>query len=83
MTGKRGYMPFSEAYDFTTDGKMPSDPAKVGVCAAWEGEALVLRYVKDGREFARFTLHLSADGKQMTREGAMGNVNLREVYDRQ
>jgi hypothetical protein len=83
LTGKLGDMSFSEAYDFTTDGKTPSAPADVGVCAAWEGGALVLRYVKDGRELARFTLRVSADGKQMTREAAMGNVKIRDVYDRQ
>ena len=67
-TGKRGYMPFSEAYELPT---------------VWDGDALVLKYVKDGREFARFTLRMSADGKQMTREGTVGSTRIREIYDRQ
>jgi len=82
-SGKRGYMPFTEAYEFTTDGRAPADATKVAVMAAWEGDALVMRYVKDGKELARIQLRLTADGKQMTREGAMGSVKIHEVYDRQ
>ena len=82
-SGKRGYMPFTEAYEFTTDGKMPSDPARLAVTSAWEGESLILRYVKGGRDVARFTLRVTAGGKQMTREAALGDVKVHEVYDRQ
>ncbi|HEY1495649.1 MAG TPA: hypothetical protein VGF49_13950 [Candidatus Solibacter sp.] len=51
--------------------------------AAWEGDTLVMRYVKDGKELVRIQLRLTADGKQMTRERAMGSVKIHEVYDRQ
>jgi hypothetical protein len=82
-SGKRGYMPFSEAYEFTTDGRAPADASKVAVVGAWEGEALVMRYVKGGKDLARIQLRVSADGKQMLRDGAMGPVKIHEVYDRQ
>jgi hypothetical protein len=82
-SGKRGYMPFSEGYEFTTDGRAPVDASKVAVTAAWEGEALVLRYVKGGKELARTQLRLTANGKQMMRDGAMGDIKVHEVYDRQ
>ena len=82
-SGKRGYMPFSEAYEFTTDGRAPADASKVAVSGAWEGDVLVMRYMKDGKELARIRLSVSADGRQMTREGAMGSVRIHEIYDRQ
>lgn len=82
-SGKRGYMPFNEAYEFTTDGKPPADASKLAVTGEWEGEALILRYVKDGRDVARVTLRVTAGGKQMTREGTLGSIKLHEVYDRQ
>ena len=83
LQGKRGYMPFSEAYECTTDGRAPADASKVAMTGAWEGDALVLRYLKDGRELGRFQLRLTAGGKQMTRDGAAGTVKIHEVYDRQ
>ena len=82
-SGKRGYMPFTEGYEFTTDGRAPADASKVAVSGAWEGGALVMRYVRDGKDLARIRLRISADGKQMTRDGAMGSVKIHEVYDRQ
>lgn len=81
--GTRGYMPFSESYEFTTDGRAPADTSKVGVIGTWDGSVLVMRYVKDGKDVARIQLSLSNDGKQMTRDGAMGQVKIHEVYDRQ
>jgi hypothetical protein len=82
-SGTRGYMPFSEAYEFTTDGRAPADASKVAVIGVWEGDALVMRYVKGGKDVARIELRLKAGGKQMTRDGAMGAVKIHEVYDRQ
>uniref|UniRef100_Q01S73 Lipocalin-like domain-containing protein n=1 Tax=Solibacter usitatus (strain Ellin6076) TaxID=234267 RepID=Q01S73_SOLUE len=82
-SGSRGYMPFTESYEFTTDGRAPADASKVAVVAVWEGEALVMRYVKDGKELARIQLRIAGGGKQMTRDGAMGSVKIHEVYDRQ
>jgi hypothetical protein len=76
-------MPFTEAYEFTTDGRAPADASKVAVSGTWEGGALVMRYVRDGKDLARIRLRISADGKQMTRDGAMGSVKIHEVYDRQ
>jgi len=82
-SGKRGYMPFSESYEFTTDGRAPADGSKVAVIAAWDGDVLVMRYVKGEKELARIQLHITASGKQMTRDGAMGGITVHEIYDRQ
>jgi hypothetical protein len=82
-SGTRGYMPFTEAYEFTTDGLAPAAGPKVAVIGAWEGSALVMRYVKDGKELARIHLRVSTDGKQMIRDGTMGQVKIHEIYDRQ
>ena len=83
-TGKQGLAPFNEAYEFTTDGKMPADSSKLGVTGQWDGEALDLRYVKDGKEIAKVILRLSPDARQMTRETEFANKRLiREIYDRQ
>jgi hypothetical protein len=82
-SGVRGDMPFTEAFELTTDGKPRSDASRLAVTGEWEGEALVLRYVKDGRDLARFTLRVTTGGKQMTREGTLGSMKIREVYDRQ
>lgn len=79
-SGRRGFMPFSESHEFTMDGKMPT----AGIAGAWEGQALILKYLKDGKEAMRFVFRVSADGKQMTREADLGgNRKVREVYDRQ
>jgi len=83
-SGKRGLAPFSEAYDFVIDGRMPSDTSKLAVSAQWEGPALAMRYLKGGKEIAKVVLRLSADGRQMTRETEFPNrPRIREIYDRQ
>jgi hypothetical protein len=79
-TGKLGYQSFSEAYEFTTDGKAPADPSRVSVVGHWEGQTLAMSFVKDGKELAKFTYSLSPDARQMTREGGPGRTH--EVYDR-
>jgi hypothetical protein len=83
-TGKQGMAPFSEAYEFTTDGKTPADSSKLSVTGRWDGAALDMRYVRDGKEIAKVLLRLSPDGKQMTRETEFANKRrIREIYDRQ
>jgi hypothetical protein len=72
---------FSETYEFETTAKPRRDPSKIVIEAQWEGEALALRYFKGDAELIKFTLRLSADGKQMTREGQGGGI--REFYDKQ
>jgi imidazolonepropionase-like amidohydrolase len=84
-TGKRAFnAAFSEAYECTTDGKLPADPAKVSMVGNWQGATLLLSLYKDGKELMKFSFKLSADGKQMTREaGLPGGRKVREIYDRQ
>lgn len=84
-TGKHNFnAAFSEAYEFTTDGKSPADASKIGVLGTWEGPTLVLRYVKGGKELFTFRFRLSPDGKQMTREAVLsGDRKIREIYDRE
>jgi hypothetical protein len=84
-TGKRAYnATFSEAYECTTDGKLPADAAKVSMVGNWQAQALVLSLYKDGKELMKFSFKVSADGKQMTREADLpGGRKVREVYDRQ
>jgi imidazolonepropionase-like amidohydrolase len=84
-TGKRAFnATFSEAYECTTDGKLPADPAKVSMAGNWQGAALVLSLYKDGKELMKFSFKVSADGRQMTREADLpGGRKVREIYDRQ
>jgi hypothetical protein len=82
-SGRRSYMPFSETYAFTTDGKVPADSSKLAVTAFWEGETLVTKYVKQGKEIALFRCRVSPDGRKLTREGTITGRKVREVYDRQ
>ncbi len=82
-SGKVGYnQNFSEAYECNTASKSQHDPSKLAVECQWEGDALALRYVKGATELIKFRLRLSADGKQMFREGGKEG-KLHEVYDRQ
>ncbi len=84
-TGKRAFnAAFSEAYECTTDGKLPADPAKVSMAGNWQSATLLLSLYKDGKELMKFSFRVSADGKQMTREADLpGGRKIREVYDRQ
>jgi len=83
-SGVFGYaQPFSETYEFQIDGKGTSEP-RVHVRARWEGDTLRLQYCKGDTELMTFTHRLSADRRQMMREGRLkdGRV-IRQVYDRQ
>ena len=83
-SGQTGYQPFREAFEFTTDGKAPADASKLAVTAAWEGQSLATRYVKGGKELAKFVLRLSAGGRQLTRDGQMPDGRkIHQTYDRQ
>lgn len=83
-TGTSGFMPFREAYEFTTDGRAPADPSTVSVSANWDGQTLVMKYLKRGELIATVRLRCSPDGKQMIREADIdANHQVREVYDRQ
>jgi len=84
-SGKRNFnTAFTEAYDLTTDGRLPTDPAKVSMAGNWQGSALILSLYKDGKELMKFSFTQSADGKQMIREADLpGGRKLREIYDRQ
>ena len=84
-SGKLGpARPFSEAYEFTTDGKTQPASEAQHVVAYWEGSALVMDYMKDSGLLARFKFHLSSDGKQMFREADLKDGRkIREIYDRQ
>ena len=84
-TGKRAFnATFSEAYECTTDGKPPADPAKVSMVGNWQAQTLILSLYKDGKELMKFSFKVSADGKQMTREADLGGGRkVHEVYDRQ
>ncbi len=76
--------PFSEAYEFTTDGKTQPASEKPQIVAHWEGSALVMDFVKGSELLARFKFHLSSDGKQMFREADLKDGRkIREIYDRQ
>jgi hypothetical protein len=78
------YVPFSEAYSFTTDGKAPAGDAKLKVVAQWKDEVLTTRYLLGGDEFMVVEYRLSADGKRLTRDPVLRGKPLgREVYDRQ
>ncbi len=78
------YAPFSEAYSFTTDGKVPEGDAKMKVVAQWKDEVLTTRYLVGGEEFMVVEYHLSADGKRLTRNPFLRGKPLgRETYDRQ
>ena len=79
--GYRGLTPVSESFEFTTGGRAPADPSTLGVVGTWEGSAVVMHFMKDGKELTSFTFRLSADGRQLLREG--GPRNSREVYNRQ
>ena len=82
--GMSGFVPFSETYEFTTDGRAPADPSKLSVTGNWEGQILVMKYLKGGKIVATVRLRCSADGRQMFREAELGaNRKVREVYDRQ
>jgi imidazolonepropionase-like amidohydrolase len=84
-TGRRAFnATFSEAYECTTDGKPPADPAKVSMVGNWQAQTLILSLYKDGKELMKFSFKVSADGKQMTREADLGGGRkVHEVYDRQ
>jgi hypothetical protein len=78
------YAPFSEAYSFTTDGRVSTGDAKVKVVAQWDGDILTTRYLVSGDEAFIVRYRLSADGKQLTREQTMkGKLLARDTYDRQ
>jgi hypothetical protein len=75
---------FSEAYELTTDGKMPPGDAKVKAVGTWDGPVLVVDYDASGKMVFRTRFSLSADGKQMTRDTVMNGKSLGvETYDRQ
>ena len=84
-TGKRAFnATFSEAYECTTDGKLPADSGKLSMAGNWQGATLVLSLFKDGKELMKFSFKASADGKQMTREAELGGGRkIHEIYDRQ
>ncbi len=83
-TGKVGAhnQSFSETYEFDTSAKPRRDPSKIVAEGQWEGDTLALRYFKGDAELVKFTLRLSADGKQMVREGGP-DAKVHEVYDKQ
>jgi hypothetical protein len=83
-TGKRGLVPFSEVFEFTTDGRPPAEPSKLSVAANWEGQTLIMKYLKGGTLVATVRIRCSPDGKHMVREADFGaNRKVRETYDRQ
>lgn len=76
--------PFSEAYEFTTDGQPPAGDAKVKAVGRWDGPALVVDYIASGKTIFQTRLALSADGMQMTRDTTLNGKPLGlETYDRQ
>jgi hypothetical protein len=82
--GRRGALTVNESFAFTTDGAPPADTAKLGAIGQWDGAALVIRYVRAGKDLMRFQWSLSADGQQLVREATLPNGQaLREVYRRQ
>ena len=82
-TGKSGSIPFSETYEFLIGGSAPADSRKLSVAGSWQGQTLVLRYTKDGKQLAAIELQLADDGKRMTRRGEFGGRKIDEVYYRQ
>jgi hypothetical protein len=82
--GTSGAGPFEESFTFSTDGSIvPVDPRELSVGGVWNGQALVVRYHKDGKQLATVEFRLSPDGKRMTRRGEIGARKIVEVYDRQ
>lgn len=69
--------PFTEAVEFTIDGKEHPGIESGTVSARWDEQRLVIRFTIGGNEYP-VVLRLSSDGKQMLRD-ALGH---HEVYDR-
>jgi hypothetical protein len=75
--------PFSETYEFTTDGKSGEAGSRPVASGHWESEVLVVRFLVRGNEIARSTLRLEAGGQRTAREVAFkGRAPLREVYEK-
>ena len=77
LTGKRGYMPFSEAYDLQRR-KMPSTRESRRLCCL--GRRGARAAIRQGWEGVR-AFHAAPLGRrqQMTREGAMGTSSFASV----
>ena len=69
---------FTEAVEFTIDGKEHPGIYSGTVSARWEEQRLVVRYSIGGNQY-NMVLRLSPDGKQMFRDV----LSQKEVYDKQ
>ena len=84
-TGIMGFsQPFKESAEFSTDGKKTQVVGTATLVGSLEDGAIVMRYLVQGKETARFTLKLSAGGKRLVRDGSFPDGRrTHEVYDRQ
>ena len=76
--GTAGGEKFTEATEFTTDGREHPGLHGGTVSGRWESGAVAVQYKIGGNKYS-MTLRLSADGKQMFRD-LLGH---HEVYDKQ
>ena len=80
--------PFTEALQFTTDGKPHPGPGSTQGSARWQGPVLVIEFTQaDGAPLATVRYQLTAEGRQMIRETIIkihgSEEPHREIYDRQ